>query len=54
MVQIYLPSIASYVATYRNMLGAAIIFKEQDIEPQSLFVNFVMSHHAFALPHEVY
>ena len=28
LVQIYLPS---YVATYGNMLGVAIIFKEQDI-----------------------
>ena len=49
LVQIYLPS---YVATYGNMLGVAIIFKEHDIELQSLLVNFVKSHHVFSVSHQ--
>ena len=49
LVQIYLPS---YVATYGNMLGVAIIFKEQDIELQNLLVNFVKSHQVFSVPHQ--
>ena len=49
LIQIYLPS---NVATYGNMLGVAIIFKEQDIKLQNLLVNFVKSHHVFSFPHQ--